>query len=143
MTKTFLSPIYLESLIDSFFNAGEVFRPTDILNKIQWPAYPANIFIKDETLVFEIAANGKEKQSIKVSSEDRLLKIDIDDDLEEDRDKEYICHKMVKKGVSLEYSVPDKFDLSKTKVNLSKGILKVEIPIAEEAKKKNLTFEVK
>lgn len=125
--------------IEFDFDAFNIVNPKDIINK------PYNIFVNDKMdIVFEVAAVSVDKENIKVESKDTVITIDISQsDSEDNTMKKYLVNKLVKSDIGISYDVGDNYDLSKTSVSLNKGMLTVTIPIKEEKKPKEYSFEIK
>ena len=129
--------------MDSFF------RQFDRENtpKYSWPEYPVNIYITDEkTIHIEVAASGVDKENISVKADDNTIKINIkgdEKDIDVVENREYLCHKLVKRGVDLEYKVGNDYDLDVTNVEVKNGILSITIPCKADAKPKQITFDIK
>ena len=121
-------------LFRNFFKADEAFAPA--LNSKQ--PHPLNIFYDDQGLHFEIACTGLTKDDLKIDIEGNELKIHY---LKKDPDPNlegYIYHGLSKKSFSLGYKIAPKFDLNKTKAELTNGLLEIFIPLAEDAKPKSI-----
>ena len=121
-------------LFRNFFKADEAFAPA--LNSKQ--PHPLNIFYDDQGLHFEIACTGLTKDDLKIDIEGNELKIHY---LKKDPDpdfKGYIYHVLSKKSFSLGYKIAPKFNINKTKAELTNGLLEIFIPLAEDAKPKSI-----
>jgi HSP20 family protein len=121
----------------NFFKADEAFAPA--LNSKQ--PHPLNIFHDDQGLYFEIACTGLTKKDIKIDIEGNELKIHyLKKEPEEQLPEGYIYHGLSKKSFSLGYKIAPKFNIDLTDAKLEHGLLKITIPIAENAKKKTITI---
>ena len=121
-------------LFRNFFKADEAFAPA--LNSKQ--PHPLNIFYDDQGLHFEVACTGLTKDDLKIDIEGNELKIHY---LKKDPDPNlegYIYHGLSKKSFSLGYKIAPKFNLTKTKAELTNGLLEIFIPLAEDAKPKSI-----
>jgi len=121
-------------LFRNFFKADEAFAPA--LNSKQ--PHPLNIFYDDQGLHFEVACTGLTKDDLKIDIEGNELKIHY---LKKDPDpdfKGYIHHGLSKKSFSLGYKIAPKFNINKTKAELTNGLLEIFIPLAEDAKPKSI-----
>ena len=143
LTKPFYINNIFEGILDSWYDSTTFF-PADWDLKI--PSVPHNVMVEqDGTLVVEVAAGGVEKKDIKVSAHDNVLSIFVsrtENKKKEGEEVRYIVHKLAQSNIDLEYKLSDKMDLSKTKVELKKGILTVTIPMLEEQKPKSYDFDV-
>lgn len=141
-----LQPIYLNNLLDKLFmkpfdDALEEFTSTKTTDKF-FP-YAHNIYYNEDNglLTFEVSATGADKKDIEVGASDGILKIVVDKKKEDDVNKHYICRKLSEKSIHLEYKLSEKYDIEKISVTLDKGVLLVNVPVREESKPKNYTFE--
>ena len=108
-------------LFRNFFKADEAFAPA--LNSKQ--PHPLNIFYDDQGLHFEVACTGLTKDDLKIDIEGNELKIHY---LKKDPDPNlegYIYHGLSKKSFSLGYKIAPKFNLTKTKAELTNGLLEI------------------
>ena len=124
-------------LFRNFFNAEDQFAPA--LNSKQ--PHPLDIYYDDKGLHFEVACTGLTKDDLDISVEGDLLKISYKKPKNEIDLSGYIYHGLSKKSFDLRYKIAPKFNLSKTDAALENGLLKIFIPLAEEAKPKSIKIK--
>lgn len=115
-----------------FFGEESFFNPLPLLKKID---YPVDIYETDEGLVLDIAAIGLDKKDIKIDIKDQIISVEHKKEktAKKDEDK-YAYRGITQKSFSLAWKINDKFDLTKAKANLDKGLLRIIIPLAPEKK---------
>jgi HSP20 family protein len=147
----FIKPVYLNNIFDEimrnissdsefFDDFKSVYKP-----KLQFEDYPHNIYVTDDGVtVLEIAAGGLDKDEINVNVEDNIISIISNRKVDGNVNKEihYLHNKLVKKDIKLSYKLSDKTDVDNINVSLSKGILKVDIPIKPECKPVKKSFKI-
>jgi HSP20 family molecular chaperone IbpA len=89
----------------------------------------------DTGLVAELNLLGFSKDEISITVTDRVIKI-----LAKKSEDSFSLFKIEDKNTSLE--IPDKFDITKTSVKYTGGILRFDIPLAEAANKKSYSIEI-
>jgi len=98
---------------------------------------PYNIYIEEDgSQVFEFAVAGWKDSDISIKYEnDHLILTMEKSDKEEQSNRKYLA-RTIREGKTVgKYYVPaSKFDTSKTRASLADGILRVSIPMREEAK---------
>jgi len=130
-------------LFKNFFDTVSDFR-TNIDTKIN---HPVDIILKDESLVFEIAAVGLCKEDINLSSEDgTTLKVSYSkpniDTNDSDLDAGTYIHKgIAKRSFDLGWKISPKFDLSKITAKMENGLLTLEVPVAPDSKPRSITIK--
>lgn len=104
---------------------------------------PYNIYIEEDgSQVFEFAVAGWKTDEIKINYENDHLILTMEKAEKEDNTKRKYLARTIREGKTIgKYYVPtSKFDTSKTTASLSNGILKVTIPMKEEAKPFSVTI---
>ncbi len=124
-------------LFRNHFKTDSVFNP--VKNSKQ--PHPLNIFFDDEGLHFEVACTGLTKKDVVLDIEGDTLKISYKKPDEETFHEGTIHNGLSKKSFDLRYKIAPKFDLSKTDASLENGLLKIFIPLAEEAKSKSIKIK--
>lgn len=124
-------------LFRNFFNAEEQFAPA--FNSK--PSHPLDIYYDDEGLHFEVACTGLTKEDISISVEGDLLKISYKKPEGEIDFAGYIYHGLSKKSFDLGYKISSKFNLSKINAEMENGLLKLHLPVSEEAKSKSIKIK--
>jgi HSP20 family protein len=91
--------------------------------------HPVDIYETDNGIQFEIAAVGLDKQDIEILVEGEQLRIKYEKSKEDDRSPIY---KGIKRSAfDISWKISTKFDLSKLQASLDKGLLVLNVPIAE------------
>lgn len=92
--------------------------------------HPVDIYETETGVSFEVAAVGLESSDIDISIEGDLLRIKYDKPVQPKAD--YQIYSGIKKsGFDLSWKISSKFDLSQLKASLDKGLLTLDIPVAE------------
>ena len=130
-------------LFKNFFDQASAFQ-SNLETKIN---HPVDIILKDEAMVFEIAAVGLEKKDIDLQVEDgNCLKVSYTKPKIESNNSdidagEYIHRGIAKRSFNLGWKISPKFDLTKIKASMENGLLKIEIPVTPESKPKTITIK--
>ena len=105
------------------------------------PNYPVDIATVDNGLVIEIAAVGIDKKDIKIETAENTIKV-IYEKGEEDSPTafNYIHRGIARRSFNLGWKISPTFNLNAVKADMDKGLLKIFIPIADEAKPKAITI---
>ena len=126
-------------LFHDFFNTNSTFTPPHQSIK---QSHPVNIFYNKEGLNFEIACTGLSRKDVVLSIEDDMLKISYDKPKVEEKDDSVSIYRgLSQRSFSLGYKISTKFNLQKTDAVLENGLLKISIPVSEQAKPKQLTIK--
>ena len=97
-------------------------------------SHPLDIYYKDDGLYFDIACIGLTKKDLDINIEGDTLRIKYE---KPDTKEDYsgtIYKGLTKKSFNLGYRISSKYNLSETVAEMENGLLRVFIPIAEEAK---------
>jgi HSP20 family protein len=129
-------------LFKNFFNNESFFSPI-VDTKI---GHPVDIYENKEGLHFEVAGTGLTKEDISISIEGDVLKISYKkpetDDCCSVNDCNYFHRGISRKSFNLGYRIPlSKFNLTEASAEMNNGLLKISIPVAEEAKPKTLKIK--
>jgi HSP20 family protein len=124
-------------LVKNFFQNDSFFLPAQD-SKI---GYPVDIYENQEGLHFEVACVGLEKSDIELNVEGDLLKISYTKPQDEDEVNVFHYRGISKRSFNLGYKVAPRFNLSEATAEMDKGLLKVSVPFAEEAKPKSLKIK--
>ena len=130
-----LSPF--DILFRNHFKADSTFQPASNTKQ----SHPLNIFFDDEGLHFEVACTGLTKKDVILDIEGDILKITYKKPDDENFHEGTIHQGLSKKSFDLRYKIAPKFDLSKTDATLENGLLKIFLPLAEEAKPKSVKIK--
>ena len=101
------------------------------------PNYPCDLFTDDDGLHIEIAAVGINKKDIKIETAENQIKV-IYDKTDEENSVDYIHRGIARRSFNLGWKISPKFNLNKVKADMDKGLLKIFIPISDEAKPKEI-----
>ena len=130
-------------LFKNFFDRASAFQ-SNIDSKIN---HPVDIILKDEVLVFEIAAVGLEKKDIELQVEDgNCLKVSyskpsIDSNNSEIDAGQYIHKGIAKRSFELGWKISPKFDLTKIDAKMEYGLLTISVPITPESRPKTIKIK--
>ena len=130
-------------LFKNFFDQASAFE-TNVDRKIN---HPVDIILKEDALVFEIAAVGLNKGDIDLSTEDgTTLKVSYTKPTIESNDSEtdagtYIHKGIAKRSFDLGWKISPKFDLTKITANMENGLLTVKVPVTPESRPKTITIK--
>ena len=139
-----MSTLFLERPINPFdilfrnlFNAEEQFSPA--LHSKQ--PHPVNIYYDKKGLHFEVACTGLTKKEVILDIEGDLLIISYKKTQDDEFHSGSIYNGLSKKSFNLGYKIAPKFDLSVTEAEMANGLLKIFIPLAEDAKPKSVKIK--
>jgi HSP20 family protein len=92
--------------------------------------HPVDIYETETGISFEIAAVGLNNEDIEISIDGELLRIRYEKPQSTQLDNK-IYSGIKRSGFDLSWKISNKFDLSQLKASLDKGLLVLDIPIAE------------
>ena len=130
-------------LFKNFFDRASAFE-SNLETKIN---HPVDIILKEESMVFEIAAVGLEKKDIELQVEDgNCLKVsytkpNIESNNSDIDAGEYIHKGIAKRSFNLGWKISPKFDLTKIDAKMENGLLTISVPITEESKPKTIKIK--
>lgn len=125
-------------LFKNFFNNESFFAPV-IDTRI---GHPVDIFEDETGLHFEIAGTGLTKEDINISVEGDVLKVSYKKEDSDESERKFFHRGITRKSFDLGYRIPlSKYDLSLAEAEMENGLLRIDIPIAEQAKPKTLTIK--
>ena len=101
------------------------------------PNYPCDLFTTDDGLHIEIAAVGLDKKDLSIETAENQIKV-IYDKTDEESSVDYIHRGIARRSFNLGWKISPKFNLNKVKADMDKGLLKIFIPISDEAKPKEI-----
>lgn len=132
-----IQSIFNDVFFRDFFD-NDFFSPLPSLKKID---YPVDIYETNEGLVLDIAAIGLDKPDVKIDIKDDVLSVSHKKEEKKEGDN-YAYRGITQKSFNLAWRINDKFDLTKTKASLEKGLLRIVIPIAPEKKPKEIEVQI-
>jgi len=130
-------------LFKNFFDRASAFE-SNLETKIN---HPVDIILKEEFLVFEIAAVGLEKKDIELQVEDgNCLKVSytkpsIDSNNSEIDAGQYIHKGIAKRSFELGWKISPKFDLTQIDAKMEYGLLTISVPITPESRPKTIKIK--
>ena len=104
------------------------------------PDYPVDVFIDDDSLCFDIACVGLEKDDIKLSVEGNTLKVVYKKE-EVEVEKNFLHRGIARRSFDMGWKVSARYDLTKIKAKMANGLLNVTIPLSEDNKPKSITIK--
>lgn len=138
INRTHKFPSLFDDVFFRDFFGDDFFSPLPSLKKID---YPVDIYEKDNELILEIAAVGLDKSDIKIDIKNDILEVShINTEKVADKSKQAYVG-ITRKDFKLAWRINDRFDLTKTRAELDKGLLKISIPSVPKTKSNE--FEVK
>lgn len=110
------------------------------------PDYPVDVYIQNETLCFDIACVGLEKEEIKVSVEGNTLKVayakpNINSNLSSEIAPSYMHRGIARRSFDMGWKISPDFDLSKLDAGMKNGLLQITVPKSENAKAKFIEIQ--
>jgi HSP20 family molecular chaperone IbpA len=118
----------------NFFDTKPHFNT--LIDKIN---YPVDIYESDAGLCFELAVVGLDKADIEILADGDVLRITHRKDKQEDA--QYIYKGIARRSFDLAWKIANKYELSKLKASLDKGLLKLEIPFANLKEPKRIEIK--
>lgn len=100
--------------------------------------HPVDIFETEDSIVFEVAAVGLSSDEIEVITEGEMLRIRY----EAKKEDRPIIYKGIKRSsFDLSWKISSKFDLTQLQAELDKGLLTLDIPVAENKATKRIEIK--
>jgi len=130
-------------LFKNFFDRASAFQ-SNLEAKIH---HPVDIILKEDGLVFEIAAVGLKKEDVDLQVEDgNCLKVSYSKPNIEANDSdidagEYIHKGIAKRSFDLGWKISPKFDLTKIDAKMENGLLTISVPITPESRPKTIKIK--
>lgn len=101
--------------------------------------YPVDIYETETGLCFELAVVGLDKEDIEILADGDTLRVTHRKEKQEDRP--HIYKGIARRAFDLAWKIASKYDLSKLKASLDKGLLKLEIPFANLKEPKRIEIK--
>lgn len=130
MIEAMLSPVHMDFNLERLFEAPQGY-PTDIIET------------KDERGIVtgyevDVTLAGIPKENVDISIEKEVLTISVNKvEKQEDKSRNYLRKGISQRSMQLRYGLHG-IDKDKIKADLVDGMLKVELPLAEETKPKKI-----
>jgi HSP20 family protein len=107
----------------------DLFNSNNFSAITQKVTHPVDIYETETGILFEVAAVGLESKDIDISIDGDLLRIKYD---KPSQKVDNLIYSGIKKSsFDLSWKISTKFDLNSLNANLDKGILNINIPVAE------------
>ena len=104
--------------------------------------HPLDIYYTEEGLFFEVACTGLSKEDVDIRIEGQEINISYQKPKEDEKLHEgYIYNGLSRKSFKFGYKIAPKYDLSQTEAALENGLLKIQVPVAEQSKPKVLKIK--
>lgn len=133
MTKTTFDVLFRD-----LFNAHSRF---DSISDIKIP-HPVDIFEDKEGLTLEIACTGLSKEDVGIDIELDILHIFYDkNQTKSDEERIYQVKGIARRSFNLAYKISPKYNLAESKASMQNGLLRIQIPLAEQAKPKKIQIK--
>lgn len=134
------SPLFeldqFDLLWKDLFNNESFF--SDITNKI---SHPTDIYETEKGITFEVAVVGLDKNDLEISTETDTLRIKYTKQPENSQ-RSFVYRGIKRSSFDLAWRVSSKFDVSKLEARMERGLLIIEVPLAEN-KNSRKTIEIK
>ena len=133
----------MPSFFDDFFSKPllDLFDGGFPSRRINVPA--VNITERKDDYLVSMAAPGLKKEDFKIDVEGSMLTISSEKEEEnEENDEKYTRQEYSYSSFSRSFTLPDEIDKDKIDANYKDGVLKLELPKKEEAKKLTISKKV-
>lgn len=110
------------------------------------PDYPVDVFQQNETLCFDIACVGLEKEDIHITIESNTLKVAYKKPSIESnpssKEAPIVLHRgIVRRSFNMGWKVSAEYDLSKLDASMRNGLLQITVPKSAAAKTKIINIK--
>lgn len=128
------------SLADNFFKSfwdGTSIMPSTMRTSI-------NMYEQGDNIIVELSVPGFKKDNFDINIENNVLTVSAQSEITEeddDKDKNYYYKEVQKASFSRSVQLPIRVNAENTSATYTDGILKVELPKAEEAKPKKISIK--
>ncbi len=138
MSTLFHERTPFDILFRNFFNGDLGYSPAV---ETKFP-HPLDIYYTDEGLHFDIACTGLSKKDVEIKIEGDEIRFQYSKPKTDGKLPEgYIYNGLSKKSFNLGYKIAAKFNLTQATAEMENGLLKVFIPLADEAKPTTLKIK--
>ena len=100
--------------------------------------YPVDISETDKGLSFEIAVVGLDKKDLTIKTEANTLRISYVKPEPKGEQPKYIHRGISRRSFDFSFKISARYDVSKVKANMDKGLLTIEVPFSAEAEPKEV-----
>jgi len=110
------------------------------------PDYPVDVFTKNDSLCFDIACVGLEKDDIMVSVEGNTLKVaykkpNIESNPSDEEAPVFMHRGIARRSFDMGWKVSPDYDLRQLDATMRNGLLQITVPKSEKAKAKVITIK--
>jgi HSP20 family molecular chaperone IbpA len=110
------------------------------------PDYPVDVFTKNDTLCFDIACVGLDKDEIKISIEGNTLKVaykkpNIESNPSDEEAPAYMHRGIARRSFDMGWKVSPDYDLSNLDATMHNGLLQITVAKSEKAKARFITIK--
>ena len=110
------------------------------------PDYPVDVFTYNDTLCFDIACVGLEKDEIMVSVEGNTLKVaykkpNIKTNPSNEEAPSYMHRGIARRSFDMGWKVSPDYNLANLDATMKNGLLQITVPKSESAKTKTITIK--
>ena len=126
----------------NFFDRNSFFSPAVTVK----PQYPVDVYETENTLNFEIAVPGLDKEDIQIEELDNVLKISYEKEeisKQSDNERAYIQSGIAKRSFNLGWKISDNYNLKEIDATMDRGILKITVPKKQEKEVIKNTIKIK
>jgi HSP20 family molecular chaperone IbpA len=100
--------------------------------------YPVDITETDNGLLFEVAVVGLDKKDISIKTESNILRISYTKPELKEEQLVYVYRGISRRSFDLSFKISARYDVSKIKATMGKGLLSIEIPFSLDAEPKEV-----
>tara|TARA_Y100000361_G_C11107400_1_gene315615 strand:- start:52 stop:489 length:438 start_codon:yes stop_codon:yes gene_type:complete len=110
------------------------------------PQYPVDILVGDDSLRFDIACVGLNKDDITIDVSDNTLRViyekpSLDPDTVDCSTPTYVHRGITRKSFNMGWKIAAKYDLNRIEATMENGLLSIIVPIAEESKPRTIKIK--
>lgn len=126
--------LFNEDFLDSFFG--------DPITRYSYPQTEIDMYEDADNVIVELKAPGFKEDQINIDVEDNMLSISgkASQNIEENKDRKYYYKEMRSESFARSISLPVKVIADKASAVFESGILKIQLPKAEEVKPKKISI---
>lgn len=102
--------------------------------------YPVDISETEKGLLFEVAVVGLDKKDVSIKTEGNVIRISYTKS--ESKEETVYLHKGIsRRSFDFSFKVSSRYDLSKLKAKMEKGLLLLEVPFAPNSEPKEVKID--
>lgn len=131
----------LQKEINRLFNLSltRTFRP---MVEGEWVP-PINVYKKGDKYVLQAELPGLSKDDVEITVQNNIITISGEKKQEKEiKEEDYYCYERSFGKFHRSFELPAEVDANKVTATFSQGVLKVELPIAESAKPKQIKVNI-